>query len=219
MITTAALFDALEARRADLGISQAEVGRRAFGRSDSSALQNIKRGSAPTWENLNALCAALGLVVRIDPKESVMSAFAEPKEKSDLGRTEALRAGYLPIPWHDAAMRKGSAPVALQASWLASEGIVPDNLRAVVPDRLQLDIALAKNTVAILDTTAAQKGGSGMWCYKDGASVGICRAAFHADMVILVPSDAKDPLRVISRPLPIDFKILGRLVWSGQIHL
>lgn len=218
MLTTATLFDALERRRAQLGLSQAEVGRRAFGRSDSSALQNIKRGSSPTWENLISLCSALGLVVRIDPKEGILSGFSETREGDDLSEVNALRTGFLPIPWHNLANRKGSAPVALQSSWLASEGFTPDHLTAIIPDELQLAAAEAGQSVAILDATAPQRGVSGLWCYTFDRRITIGQIAFADEIVVTFPSDfSQGKARVVQRADAKGFAVLGRVVWLGLI--
>ena len=63
----------LERRRKELGISQAEVTRRAFGAvEDSSLLQNIRRSTkrGPSLKNLAAACDALGLKLEIVPRDA-----------------------------------------------------------------------------------------------------------------------------------------------------
>lgn len=64
----------IENRREDLGLSQAEVSERAFGRKENSAIQNIKRGSSPSAEKLEALAGALDLEFYFGPKREGTSA-------------------------------------------------------------------------------------------------------------------------------------------------
>ena len=61
MLDAEQILALIEDRRKDLGLSQAEVSVRAFGRKDNSAIQNIKRGSLPSADKLQALAQALGL--------------------------------------------------------------------------------------------------------------------------------------------------------------
>lgn len=64
------IYAVIEARRRELGLSQAQVSERAFGRSDTSAIQNIRRGSSPSAEKLSALSEALDLEFYFGPRKS-----------------------------------------------------------------------------------------------------------------------------------------------------
>ena len=87
-----------------------------------------------------------------------------------------------------------------------------------MPDVLQLNAAFAKNTVAVLDTVAAQKGSSGLWCYMQGGIITIGRAAFTDKVVVLFPDDSQEgPVQVLPRPLPQGVAILGRAIWLGAL--
>lgn len=61
------IYQLVEARRAQLGLSQSDLGMRAFGRPDNSAIQNLRRGSSPTLDKLDGLAAALGLELYFGP--------------------------------------------------------------------------------------------------------------------------------------------------------
>lgn len=169
-----------------------------------------------SFQALQEVARVLGLECYFGPKRE-LSGFSEDTERGDLGRADALRAGYLPIPWHDAARRRGSAPVALQSAWLASEGLAPDHLRAIVPDAMKLSVTEAKNSVAVVDTVAAQKGASGLWCFADGASIGVSRAAFSANVIVLFPAEEDGDIRIIDKPAPSTFRILGKVIWLGVL--
>ncbi len=65
------LYALIESRRRELGLTQAEVTKRAFGRDgDTSPLQNIRRGSSPRLETLESICDALDLEVYIGPRRT-----------------------------------------------------------------------------------------------------------------------------------------------------
>lgn len=65
------LYHLLEERRRELGLTQSEVTERAFGRDDTSAIQNIRRGKSPSITSAAAICEALGLEFYIGPKRDV----------------------------------------------------------------------------------------------------------------------------------------------------
>lgn len=87
-----------------------------------------------------------------------------------------------------------------------------------MPDALQLSVALAKNSVAILDTVAAQKGNSGLWCYVGAGEITIGRAAFADKVTVLFSGDEDTgPIRAIERPYAPGFSVLERVIWLGVV--
>ncbi len=83
MLSAEYIYEVLEKRRSELGLSQAEVGRRAFGKADNSAFQSLRKGSSPSAEKLEALCEALGLILYMgQPRERI------PSISSQVGRRE-----------------------------------------------------------------------------------------------------------------------------------
>lgn len=185
------------------------------------AIRNVIRSQkkdGPSISRAKEICDALGLEFYIGPKRELMG-FSDSAEHSDLAAVEALRSGYLPIPWHEALGRKGSAPIAFSRDWLASNEIVPDVLKAVAITEAGLLAGETKNTVALVDTSAAQRGSTGLWCVQEGTSAIVCRLAFHEEMIVLIPRDPSAPVRVVSRPLPLGHKVLGRVVWAGSIYI
>lgn len=200
------------------GMTDAAASKLAVG--NYSLLKNMRaaRGEDKrySFQALQELARVLGLECYFGPKRP-MAGFSEGSDADDLGKIEAIRGGYLPIPWHDQAREAGSSPVAFMQSWIAAQALIPDFLRAAVPSIVNLSFRVAKNTVAVMDTSASRKGSSGIWCYRDGATVGICRAAFRKDMTILLPGDDDGEVRVIETPAPATFSILGKVVWLGLL--
>lgn len=210
----AAIDDALQRT----GLTDAAASKLAVG--NYSLIKNMRAARGVdkrySFQSLQELARVLGLECYFGPKRK-LGGFAEGSARGDLGHTEALRAGYLPIPWHDAAKRRGSSPVAFQSAWLASEGLAPDHLRAIVPNALNLSVTESKNSVAVVDTVAAQNGASGLWCFVDGTSIGVSRAAFSANVIVLLPTEEGGDLRIIDKPAPSSFRMLGKVVWLGML--
>jgi hypothetical protein len=200
------------------GLTDAAASKLAVGNPSLIKNMRLARGEEKrySFQSLQELARVLGLDCYFGPKRE-LAGFSEGDAKSDLGRVEAIRGGYLPIPWHDAAKRKGSSPVAFLQSWLASESLIPDVLKAIVPTSIQLSLADSKNTVAVIDTSSPRKGSSGLWCYLDGASIGICRAAFSADVTVLFPPEDDGDIKIIAKPGPPAFQMLGKVVWLGLL--
>lgn len=209
---------AIDQALARTGLTDAAASKLAVG--NYSLLKNMRadRGEDKrySFQSLQALARVLGLECYFGPKRE-LSGFSETGETSELSRADGIRNGYLPIPWHQEASRRGSAPVAFQASWLASEGFSPDALTAVVPTKVGFSLSEAKNTVAILETAALQKGAGALWCYRDGTELGICRAAFSSEVIVLLPGAEDGDAKIIDRRSPGVFKMLGRVVWLGLL--
>mgnify|MGYP000042832776 CR=1 FL=1 len=217
MVNSASSFSLiLEQRLSALG-TNAFAAEQAAG-LPQDAIRNVIRSvkkDGPSISRAKEICDALGLEFYIGPKRE-LAGFSEGVPESDLGSVDALRAGYLPIPWHDLAGRRGSAPVALQSSWLASEGLVPDGLKAIMPEELQLTVLAAGQTVAILDTTATQRGSNSLWGYTVDGKIVVGQMAFAEDVIVTFPVDqAQGKVRIIRTDTQKNFAILGRVVWLG----
>lgn len=115
----------LETRRAELGLSQKDVGRAAFGRFSSDALQNIRRGASPSYDKLKALADALGLELYFGPRRASDEPRAVPLAAED----------FVPVDRLDLALSAGAgaqpdagppgAALAFRRDWLARIGLAP----------------------------------------------------------------------------------------------
>lgn len=195
----------------DAAASKLAVGNFALIKNMRAARGDDKRYS---FQSLSELARVLGLECYFGPKRELRG-FSEGGETSDLSKNEALRGGYLPIPWLDASARKGSSPFAMAQSWLASNGLAPDHLRAIEPTEVHLQFPFEGKPVAVIDTVAAQKGTSHLWAYRDGATTAISRAAFDSEIVVLFPDGDDGPIRIVKRGAQGAVQLLGRAVWIG----
>lgn len=213
MIESVALYALLEARRKELGWSQAEVGRRALNHDDGSAMQNIKRGSSPSFENLQRICNVLRLKVGIQAP----SGFSEHDRSWLAGDATTAPDGFLTIPWRWPAPGRGSAPLAFQRAWFVALGIAPDNIAALAPTKSSLPRPSGFQVVALVDTLASRRG-VGVWGFREAGVESITQVSFTStsSLVILPPSLFETP-RTVEKLVDSGIELAGRVVWVGQV--
>lgn len=217
MKTVQEIYELLEVRRNELGLSQAEVGRLAFDQADGSALQNMKRGSAPGFDRLSALADVLGLEFYLGQPRTYSKGFADPVSETDLSRVEALRGGYLPIPWHLESRRPGSSPVAFSKEWMEAHALIPDNLLAIVPDAVHLPNASFRETVVVVDTSPHRLRQNGLCAFKRAGVVQIAYVTFARELVIVAGAELSKGSAVIFPDDEAPLRPLGQVVWSGHV--
>jgi len=182
-------------------------------------IRDIRAGRLPGVDRLDALFEYLGLEFYFGPRrtKATPGAFAEPAQgMSEYSDREALRAGYLPIPWHALSPRpKGLAasPVAFAKSWLDGTGLEPAALAAVKPE----PGADGRDTVALVDITAPRRGGPAAWCYREGTRVAIARIQFEPGVTVFLPDRPEGKARVLMSEDRSLVTLIGRVVWSGQL--
>lgn len=197
------------------GLSDAAASKLAVG--NHSLIKNMRadRGAEKrySFQSLQELARVLGLECYFGPKRELLG-FAQDGSGSDLGQKNAFRAGHLPIPWLDSSTRAGSSPFSIDQSWLASNGLAPDHLRAVELQQVHLPFPFDEKPVAVIDTVAARKGSTGIWAFRDEGKIAVSRAAFDAEVTVLFPGGDDGPIRIVKRAAP-EPAILGRVVWIG----
>ena len=173
------------------------------------------RQQSPSLDRAAEIAAALGLHIQIGRLEAVVvPGMAEPTDEGDLGKREALRAGFLPIPYHSASARRGMGPVAFSREWLADIAPKPDYLAFVAVQRSLLMPTVPEGALALVDSAAPRGEGPDQWCFRDGGvdSIGYLH---WIDGGLLISGETGQPPRVVAKSgsiLP-----LGRVVWTGAI--
>ena len=174
-------------------------------------VRDIRAGRIPSFDRLVALFEYLSIPVEFGTRATGMS---EDPPKPDLARPEALRAGYLPVPWHRLAPQRGAGPVAFSRAVLHDAGLAPETLSFVVPDRSLLAQA-GPGAQALIDDAAARGVTPAPWCFIEDGAVVLARLQWQADGLLVISGDAPDAqIRVVpaagARITP-----LGRVVWLG----
>jgi transcriptional regulator with XRE-family HTH domain len=216
MLTTEALYELLDAKRVELGLSQTEVGRRALGHSSASALQNMKRGSSPTVENLSLICDVLGLDIQIGPRLRSVGGLSESDGETDFDKPTPARMGYLPIPWTVPGLGLGSAPISIQRDYLAKHGLIPDRLSAVVPDTVLLSLPVEGPFVAVLDARKARRG-HGLWCFSEGRKTILAHITFDEGGMIISSPSPSTPAQLVNADRMTMIQLLGRVVMLTSV--
>lgn len=217
--TTADLYALLDARRMELGLSQLQLGQLAFGRPDSSSIQSLKRGSSPTFDRLSQLCDALGFELYCGPprKASAAGLREDPPTDSDLDKPTALRAGYLPLPWHRLARASGASPLAFQPEWFAGIGHVPDRLSVVAPDVCHIPHGMPLATMlAVVDDAARRSSSPQVWAFLERGRTVIARIQSMHEALMIHDSDPAIGSRLLMGKEREATAMIGRVIWLGQ---
>ena len=137
----AEIFEVIDLRRKELGLTQADVSKRAFNRSDTGPIQHLRRGKSPTARTLRSLCDALGLEFYIGPpRQGRDSAVVTPPDWTILGTREAPHRGVArcgvsgwgkDVPERD-PMPLPEAADDPEAFWVTATGpsMVPEGIEA-----------------------------------------------------------------------------------------
>jgi hypothetical protein len=211
------LVTMIEQRLRELGMSQTQLGQRAFGKADNTAIQSLKKGSSPAIDRLEAMARALGWEIYFGPprlKSQTALHLAEPPAPSDVQRADAFRGGYLPLPWLDPKEGDGAAPVAFAHAWMVANGLIPDNLRCLNPDAVQIDGFEASKMLAVIDVQAPREG-YGIWAIDDAGKRIVARALISDEMLVIQPARLCQTPRPVTGWRAAGPKILGRVAWIG----
>lgn len=154
------LYEFLEKRRRELGLSQVDVGRLATGGESNSVFQNIRRGKSPRAETLAQLAEVLGLEFYFGPKRQPLADFpsadtGQPGFAEDLAMIDGMPGfseGFATVPFHkETGDALNVAPFALARSWLRAQQLEETDMCVVrlLEDNPQL--GLCRGDLALID--------------------------------------------------------------------
>lgn len=206
------ILELFESRLRDLSMSQQELGARAFGKADNTAIQSLKKGASPGFDRVAAMADVLGLELYLGLPRYAVDGFSEGQTP-----TAGQPGRFLPIPWHDPHATKGSAPIAFDRDWLLGQALLPDNLTALVPDRVAVSGWPAKGTLTIIDTQASRIRSFGIWCFKEEGKAVVAKLHFDQGAIIVMPRDPSEAPRLFIGKHATSITILGQVVWSGHV--
>lgn len=188
------------------------------------AVRSILRGGKKSGTTLNRardVCEALGLELYVGPPRSAesgaWSGLAEAASGIDLGKAEALRAGYLPIPWHDLARQSRPVPEAFSRDWLSQAGLDPARLACAVATRTRLPDCVPPGALVLLDRNAPRAGPVRTWLWRDGLDLVASRVMWLPDGgSVAYGADAMStPPEYRARDATAGLTVLGQVVWVG----
>jgi phage repressor protein C with HTH and peptisase S24 domain len=218
MYTAKDIFDMFEQRREELGLSQAQVGERAFGKADNSAIQNLKRGSVPALDRVQALASALGLDLYLGPKREV-----GPVEHTIVDGDD-----FAKIPRLDVRLSAGNGAqnghpevietLAFRHDWLKRLDLSASSAVLVGIDGDSMAPDLHHGDLALIDQNRAAVRSGHVYAFTDiDGSTRVKRLDLLPDQGYILRSDnPKFPTETRLGPDANRVNILGQVVWSGH---
>ncbi len=176
----------------------------------------------PSVEKLSQLAKVLDLEFYIGPKRipehTALDGFAEKAAEFTYavdGSPEALKEGFLPIPYSgsDPAHKgQGVAPVAFSRAWLVDHGLDPRNLSMVEVPNGRMSPTIRKGMLALIDSSPDDNDNL-VWAFLENGNLDVARLSFMGDSGRIIIRDHPDepPVTVPSASIAP----LGRVVWTG----
>lgn len=217
MMNAPHIYELLEARRKDLGLSQAEVGMRAFGKADNTPLQNLKKGSSPSVERIEALAKALGL-------EFYLGA---PRETGPIEIAEIDGEQFAPIRRFDAELSAGNGAengnvhvseiLAFRRDWLTRLHVSPSNACLVKVRGESMQPTLHDGDLVLIDQSKTKIRSGRIYAFNDGGHSKVKRLDCMDDHTLIIRSDNPQfPLDIRKGEDANALKVIGEVVWSGH---
>lgn len=219
MFSAAELLSLIEDRRRELGLSQADVGLRAFGKPDNTPIQNLKKGSAPSPERLASIIEALDMEFYIGPRRD--TAAPPPTleiEGDDFATIKriAAQASAGPGALNDDAQVIGH--MAFRRDWLAARGINPARCVLLTVKGDSMDPSFRDGDLVMLDRdkTEIDNGKPYILTDIDGDTKLKRIHVLGRAGLVLVSDNAAHPPELRNGADAERVKVLGRVVWSGH---
>ncbi|MBN2896941.1 MAG: LexA family transcriptional regulator [Campylobacterales bacterium] len=219
------IYELLEKQRKQLGCTQAEVSFRAFNKRDSAAFQNIKRGSMPSVDRLQALAEALGLELYLGPPRDAPGA-TSPSGIND--------KDFAHVPLHDAALEAGDGRnngteeiidfLAFRKDWLRKIGVAPSNAvlarvegESMQPSIWEKDLVLidkSRNVLPVRKTVGEAKQRSPIYALLDNGVARVKRIERPSEDQVVLMSDNPD---YAPQFMGIEsLSLIGKVMWWGH---
>lgn len=218
MLSAEDIYARLEARRQDLNLSQAQVGKRAFGRADNAPFQALRRGSLPSVQKLEALCHAVGWDFYFGPPKAStgFSDMGTAAMSAELAPAPvAGRADHVPIPFHEEACPGAGAPaIALSRSWLRETGITVDHISAITVPTGHAGCDLRPGDIALIDQAVRDDLAGQVFAYFPGPLDQVRFARLLRTGASEIVRSSGQPEQLTRLDQGRGFRVLGAVVWS-----
>lgn len=178
-------------------------------------IRDIRAGRLPSVDRIEALFDYLGLEAYFGPKRPLV----RPPTlhlASNAGPDDDAPAGFFTIPWAEASLGSGSAPLCFSSAWLESNELKIDFLKAVRPDQIDIECPLSGDVIAVIDSRAGLRKGHGLWCLRGRGRIRVAHITFAGEVTIIHPARSDTAPEIIEGPLAGALTIYGKVVWLGQ---
>jgi phage repressor protein C with HTH and peptisase S24 domain len=217
MFTPAQIYDLIEERRRELGISQADLGLRAFGKADNTAVQSIRKGSAPSVERLAAIAEALNLEFYLGKRRDFVQApttVLEGERFETVARFDAAGSAG------NGALNLDGPPIdhlAFSKRWLAQNGISAGAsfLINVIGD--SMEPSLYDGDLVMIDRRKTRVRSGRIYAFREGDCLRIKRLELIPGTALILRSDnPRHAAEHLTGNSMNTIEVLGEVVWSGH---
>lgn len=220
MLSLDQIYEVLEARRLELGLSQADVGARAFGKADNSAFQGIRRGSWPSVQKLQALANALELEFNFGIPASPDKATETVVHIGD--------EDFSAVPLYGALASAGPGAengdvevidqLAFQREWLKKMNVKPNRACLLRVRGDSMAPLLQDGDVALIDQARTKVRNGHAYAFVDvDGQTRIKRLDMLDEKTLLIRSENPAHTWELRRAGEMNrLKMIGEVVWSGH---
>lgn len=220
MLSAAEIYALIEQRRSELGLSQAQLGQRAFGQSNSAAIQNLRRGSSPTAERLAALADALDFDFYFGPKRAADAPPPVPVEidGGEFATIQRLAAEASAGPGAINSEAEVIGSLAFRRAWLDKIGVNPARACLISVRGDSMAPGLQPGDLALIDHERAVIAPGKVFAFNDvDGETRIKRLERPDDKSLILYSDNQAYAPELRKGVDLNrIKILGQVVWSGH---
>lgn len=211
------LLSLVEARRNELGLSQAQLGMRAFGRPDSSLVQNMKRGSEPTYSKLLAIADALDFELYFGPPRGRVPSLPTQVDGSEY---EAVRRYSAEFSAGTGALNHDdvlTGAVAFRRDWMARVGVTPSTALVATVKGDSMLPTLSDGDLVLIDSAKRIPRGRRIYALIAPDGEARIKRLEKLPAGLLLQSDNDDYASELIPTHDADrVNILGEVVWWGH---
>lgn len=179
-----------------------------------------EKRTVPNIERAKEICEAMGLEFYIGPPRPMQKAsdFAEDAvariDPSVDGSPEALRMGFLPIPFHQQDKgHRGVGPIALARSWLIEQGLRPDDTYLVSTPNEDMAPTLGSGDLLLVDASKELSPDAELSVFRFNSAIGVGWALAPSKNSAVVFFEGRYTLPVVAKgPQFSDFQYIGQVV-------
>ena len=180
-------------------------------------LRSIRDGRDIQTSKLVEVVDAMGLRLTLQDQGAASRGAANAGFGEPGGGQDALKSGFLPIPFHPSTQLYGqTAPVALSRDWLAAQGLSPDTLSFVTAPDDGLSPLVVKGALCLIDGSQRRITGHGIWAHLRRGRLGLSYVSQpEPGLMVLSGFGQTEPPCVIKGAALDDLVVLGPVVWRG----
>lgn len=219
MYSPKTLLNQIEQRLKEMGMSQAQLGLKAFGKADNTAIQSLKKGSSPSVDRMEAIASALNLDFYIGPRRDTGPVEQLLLEGTDFAPVHRLDVCLSAGPGAENSESDVIDTMAFRRDWLEKMNVAPSAAVLVKVKGDSMQPGLHDGDLALVDTAQTTPRSGQVYAVTDiDAQTLVKRVDTLGGEGLLLRSDNPDFAPLIRLGDDANrVTIHGRVVWSGHV--